>query len=93
MSVGIRSMMARFGRIAVCGSIATYNDSKPTLIPSIEPILVFKEIRMEGFNINRFMDRYPEALEQLSQWIKEVIPVLINIDFSVLISLIFFIII
>jgi len=46
MSVGIRSMMARFGRIAVCGSIATYNDSKPTLIPSIEPI---KETCTDGF--------------------------------------------
>lgn len=66
--------MAPRGRIAVCGSIATYNENVPSLVPSIEPILVFKEIRMEGFLIHRFMDRYAEALQQLSQWIKEVLP-------------------
>lgn len=71
LSAAVRSNMAHFGRIAVCGSISTYNDSAPTMTASVEPILVFKEVRMEGFLIHRYLDRYPEGLKQMAQWIRD----------------------
>lgn len=64
--------MNPFGRISVCGAIALYNDTAPTMVPCIEPTLVFKQIKMEGFLVHRWLDRYQEGMDQMSTWIKEV---------------------
>lgn len=70
--MAVRSHMKQFGRISVCGAIALYNETTPTLVPCIEPVMVFKQLRMEGFLIHRWLDRYEEGMLQMAQWIKEV---------------------
>lgn len=71
ISAIVRSHMKLYGRISVCGAISTYNATAPTLAPSIEPILVFKQLRMEGFLVQRWFDRHEEGTNQLLQWIRD----------------------
>lgn len=68
----VRSHMRQFGRISVCGAVSMYNETSPTLAPCIEPVMVFKELKMEGFLIHRWLGRYEEGMRQMAQWIKEV---------------------
>lgn len=67
--------MKDFGRISVCGAISTYNDemSVPTMAPACEGTFIFKQLKMEGFLVHRWLNRWMEGLAQMSQWIREVI--------------------
>lgn len=95
LSSTIISHMNDFGRIAVCGSISTYNEisdekrkgifefefciyqvhfSQTTYYFSatiIQPFIVSKQLKMEGFLVNRFADRTFEGIQQNLQWVKE----------------------
>ena len=72
LSVAVRSHMNDFGRISVCGAISLYNDTTPTLVPCVEPAMVFKQLKMEGFLIHRWTGRFQEGMTQMSTWIQEV---------------------
>ncbi|XP_069818200.1 prostaglandin reductase 1-like [Dendropsophus ebraccatus] len=63
--------MKDFGRIAVCGAISMYNDAVPPSGPYIQPLILFKQLRMEGFIVSRWTDRYIEGQKQLLQWVLE----------------------
>ncbi|CAH1101134.1 unnamed protein product [Psylliodes chrysocephalus] len=64
--------MNHFGRISVCGSISSYNNINEAEDILIQFPLVFKQLRMEGFNVSRWAgDRYIEGIKQNLQWIKE----------------------
>ncbi|CAK8689398.1 unnamed protein product [Clavelina lepadiformis] len=71
----IINQMNTRGRIACCGFISTYNSKTPmqALCDTVQPAMVSKQLRMEGFEINedRFKPRYPEGVKQMSQWFKE----------------------
>ena len=64
--------MKDFGRISVCGSISTYNDVNPTMAPASEGAFVFKQLKMEGFLVQRWNSRWMEGLTQMTKWIHEV---------------------
>ena len=66
--------MKYFGRISVCGAISVYNDDpvNPTVSPCVEPNMVFKELKMEGFLVHRWVLRWPEATVAMVKWISEV---------------------
>lgn len=72
LSVAVRSHMNDFGRISVCGAISLYNDTTPTLVPCVEPAMVFKQLKMEGFLIHRWTNRFQEGMSQMLTWIQEV---------------------
>ncbi|MEE6518739.1 hypothetical protein FKM82_029909, partial [Ascaphus truei] len=63
--------MKDFGRIAVCGAVSMYNDSVPQTGPYIQTSMIFKQLRMEGFLVHRWQDRYPEGQQQLLKWVSE----------------------
>ncbi|XP_040216413.1 prostaglandin reductase 1-like isoform X2 [Rana temporaria] len=65
--------MKSFGRIAVCGCISMYNDSVPQTGPYAQPLILFKQLRMEGFLIFSYEDKpiYKEGQKQLLEWILE----------------------
>lgn len=69
----VRNHMKDFGRISVCGAISVYNDDpfNPTVAPCAEPNFVFKQIKMEGFLVSRWIDRWQEGLTAMAQWISE----------------------
>ena len=66
--------MKDFGRISVCGSISTYNEKtgEPTLVACCEGAFVFKQLKMEGFLVDRWQDRWIEGLTAMTKWIQGV---------------------
>ncbi|CAG9856262.1 unnamed protein product [Phyllotreta striolata] len=63
--------MNKFGRISVCGSIANYNDTKRSQASVIQPPVVSQQLKMEGFIVTRWINRWMEGINQNMQWIKE----------------------
>jgi NADPH-dependent curcumin reductase CurA len=63
------SHMADFGRIVLCGAIASYNDAGPTPGPENMMVLVARRIRMQGFIVLDYLDRADEAIAALSEWV------------------------
>jgi NADPH-dependent curcumin reductase CurA len=61
--------MADFGRISLCGGISGYNDEAPSPGPKNLMILVQRRIRMQGFIVIDYMDRFAEAYAELGQWL------------------------
>ncbi|XP_050501409.1 prostaglandin reductase 1-like [Diabrotica virgifera virgifera] len=63
--------MSLFGRISVCGAISGYNDTSLPKAPIVQYPLVFNQLRMEGFVVQRWVDRWFEGVEQNKKWIQE----------------------
>jgi NADPH-dependent curcumin reductase CurA len=64
--------MNTHGRIVCCGVVSQYDTSTPEPGPRGVPgLLVNNRVRMEGFLVFDFRDRYEEARRNLAQWIDE----------------------
>ncbi|KAK5647443.1 hypothetical protein RI129_002335 [Pyrocoelia pectoralis] len=73
ISTAVISLMNKFGRISVCGCISIYNIGTDDLInfsPSAG-VFIGNELRMEGFMVTRWTERWSEGIEQNLKWIKE----------------------
>lgn len=69
-------LMNEFGRISVCGSISVYGNlgmgsATYPKVPAVQPAFVFKQLKMEGFIVSRWLDRWMEGILQMAEWIKE----------------------
>uniref|UniRef100_A0A336MUL9 Prostaglandin reductase 1 n=1 Tax=Culicoides sonorensis TaxID=179676 RepID=A0A336MUL9_CULSO len=73
LSATIIQNMNSFGRIAVCGSISVYNKKVEEYpkIPDMQKLFNWKQLRMEGFIVNRWANRWMEGLSQMLEWIKQ----------------------
>lgn len=73
ISSTVISQMRYFGRISVCGSISSYNlaVSEWPKVPILQPHFVFKQLKMEGFLVQRWWNRWFEGLSQLLNWTNE----------------------
>lgn len=71
ISDGVISQMNNYGRVVVCGSIASYNDNDDSQGPRLLPLVVFKKLLVQGFLIADYKDRYQEGIIQLQQWLTE----------------------
>ena len=58
-------------RIAVCGAISGYNNETPSPGPSNYTSLIIQRARMEGFIVLDYMNKFPEAIGELMQWVQE----------------------
>ena len=56
------------GRIPTCGLISQYNATDPVAGPYNYAMILMQRLRVEGFIVLDFADRYPEAIEALGQW-------------------------
>lgn len=63
--------MAEFGRIALCGAIAGYNDAEPSPGPRNLMNLITRRIRMQGFIMLDYIERVEEAMAELVPWVME----------------------
>ena len=59
------------GRIPTCGLISQYNAAKPVPGPYNYAMIVMQRLRVEGFIVLDFAERYPEAIATLGQWMAE----------------------
>lgn len=41
------------------------------LVPILQPAFVFKQIKMEGFLVTRWLDRWMEGITEVHKWIKD----------------------
>jgi NADPH-dependent curcumin reductase CurA len=39
--------------------------------PRVEPLLIKNSALMQGFIVGNYADKFPEALEQLTNWLRE----------------------
>jgi hypothetical protein len=63
--------LALRGRIALCGAISTYNETDRPPPIHWYMNLVVQRARIEGFLVLDYLDRFPEAVLQLVQWVEE----------------------
>ncbi|XP_050079921.1 prostaglandin reductase 1-like [Anopheles maculipalpis] len=66
----VLKQMNVYGRIAVCGAISNYN-SAVGKVADPQRQFVFKQLRMEGFLVWRWNDRWMEGIEANLQSIRE----------------------
>jgi prostaglandin reductase 1 len=70
MSSVIYQQMNLFGRISVCGAISGYNDQQIS-VPAPQKFFVWNQLKMEGFIVHRWTDRWMEGVNQMLKWIQE----------------------
>lgn len=59
------------GRISVCGSISGYNATSADKVTPFQRPMISKQLRMEGFQVLRWSERWLEGIEQNKRWIEE----------------------
>ncbi|KAK7789395.1 hypothetical protein R5R35_006942 [Gryllus longicercus] len=68
----VHQRMVTGGRVVVVGAIAGYNDGfDSVLVPMPQPVILLKELKVQGFVVWSHAHRWLEAIQQNLQWIKE----------------------
>jgi len=62
-------LMNLFGRISICGQISQYNSERAETGPRLLFHFVVRRLMARGFLIFDFLERYPEGLRQLAEWV------------------------
>jgi len=63
--------MNDYGRIALCGLIADYNEPSGTEEHGLFMQILAKQVRVQGFIVTSSYDQYPKFLNELAGWIRE----------------------
>lgn len=73
ISTAVIYQMRLFGRIAICGCISTYNNDMNDLPKTkiVQIGLLMSQVKMEGFVVTRWSDRFNESFEENMKWIRE----------------------
>ncbi len=72
ISDAVISHINDFGRIAICGQIALYNNVTPDLAPRIIlPLLLTRRATAQGFIVSDYSKDFKLALSQLGHWYSE----------------------
>ena len=58
-------------RVTICGQISQYNNAKPELGPRLLGVLIVSRAKVQGMLVSDYAARFPEALTQLTAWVKE----------------------
>lgn len=71
LSSTIIHQMRENGRIAVCGSISSYNLEERPKVVDFQRTFVQKQLSMKGFIVIRYMDRWMDGIEAMYKWVDE----------------------
>ncbi len=63
--------MAPFGRIVLCGQIASYNEDETPEGPRNMMRLIYGGMRMQGFLVGHYVNKFPKALADLEKWVEQ----------------------
>ena len=61
----------RYARIPVCGQISLYNSTEEPVGPRVQPVLLSHAAMMQGFTVSDYSVRYPEAVKQIGEWLRQ----------------------
>jgi NADPH-dependent curcumin reductase CurA len=67
----VLARLARKARIVICGAISQYNATGPVAGPKNYLSLLVNRARMEGFVVFDYAARYPQAVAELSGYLKD----------------------
>jgi len=59
------------GRIPTCGLISQYNATGEVPGPKNYPMILMQRLKIQGFIVLDYANRYPEAIGALGQWMAE----------------------
>ncbi len=59
------------GRVVICGQISQYNLEKPETGPRFLWHLITKRAKIEGFLVFDFVEKHPQALKQMAEWLQQ----------------------
>jgi NADPH-dependent curcumin reductase CurA len=59
-----------FARIPLCGLVSQYNETKPHGLDNLVALLI-NRVRLQGFVVSDHMDRWPAALSELGQLVRD----------------------
>jgi NADPH:quinone reductase len=65
------SNLNNHSRFVLCGQISQYNNTRIATGPAILPVLLSKSVKLQGFIVRNYTDRFGEGLKQLTRWVKE----------------------
>lgn len=67
------TVMKNFGSVVICGLISTYNSAAGERIPGPYMFrnLIMRRLRVEGFVILDYAEKYPQYQQQLAGWMLE----------------------
>jgi len=71
ISDAVYKNLKTFGRVSICGQIATYNDQEASLGPRFGRLILGNRLKVQGFIISDFTPRFGEAFQALITWYKE----------------------
>jgi len=71
ISDAVYSNLNNFARVATCGVISAYNEGQLPTGPRVEPALVSKRIKMQGFLVGDFASQHEAARGEMLEWFKE----------------------
>ncbi len=63
--------LALHARVTICGQISQYNNAKPEMGPRLLGLLIVSRSKVQGMLVSDYMSRFPEALTQLTEWVKD----------------------
>ena len=58
-------------RIALCGQISQYNNTRIPAGTSILPMLLTRSVKLQGFIVSNYSNRFEEAVVRLTKWLNE----------------------
>ena len=61
----------KFSRTVNCGAISVYNNKELPKSNSVQTFLIKKSSSMQGFVIFDYVDKHPEGIKQLAEWLQE----------------------
>ena len=71
ISDAVFALLNPFARVSVCGQISQYNLHAPEPGPRLLGQILVRQLKVEGFIVTRFQERWREGIAQMAQWIKE----------------------
>jgi hypothetical protein len=60
----------KYGRVAMCGAIAHYNDTEPPAAPRNLAAAIGKELNLRGFIVSNHGKRMPDFVAEMSGWLR-----------------------
>jgi NADPH-dependent curcumin reductase CurA len=61
----------KYGRVALCGAIAQYNEVEPPAAPRNLSLAIGKELNLRGFIVSNHYDRMREFLAEVGGWLRD----------------------
>ncbi len=71
ISDAVWANIASGARVVACGAIAIYNSTSKPEGPRLEPIIIKKSVKLQGFTVGNYSQRFGEGMKQLGQWLKQ----------------------